>query len=172
MQMRYTEEKLNTFSKETLIQLFLAQQEQLSEIDKKLQLVLEQLAVMNQNRYGRKTEQMPVPQQMAFADVNGELVMFNEAEALASLDKNEEETDSKKHLVKKKGKREAELSGIPVIKVEHYLTEEELQERFGKNGWKQLPDEIYTRYRFVPAKVEVEEHHVGVYASKDGDSMT
>ena len=27
MQMRYTEEKLNTFSKETLIQLFLAQQE-------------------------------------------------------------------------------------------------------------------------------------------------
>ena len=50
MQMRYTEEKLNTFSKETLIQLFLAQQEQLSEIDKKLQLVLEQLAVMNQNR--------------------------------------------------------------------------------------------------------------------------
>lgn len=54
--MRYTEEKLNTFSKETLIQLFLAQQEQLSEIDKKLQLVLEQLAVMNQNRYGRKTD--------------------------------------------------------------------------------------------------------------------
>lgn len=43
MQMRYTEEKLNTFSKETLIQLFLAQQEQLSEIDKKLQLVLERL---------------------------------------------------------------------------------------------------------------------------------
>lgn len=86
----FVEEKLNTFSKETLIQLFLAQQEQLSEIDKKLQLVLEQLAVMNQNRYGRKTEQMPVPQQMAFADVNGELVMFNEAEALASLDENKE----------------------------------------------------------------------------------
>ena len=40
MQMKYTEEKLNTFSKETLIQLFLTQQEQLSEIDGKLQLVL------------------------------------------------------------------------------------------------------------------------------------
>lgn len=78
----------------------------------------------------------------------------------------------KKHPVKKKGKREADLSGIPVIKVDHYLTEEELKERFGKNGWKQLPDEIYKRYRFVPAKVEVEEHHVGVYASKDGDRMT
>ena len=87
MQMRYTEEKLNTFSKETLIQLFLAQQEQLSEIDKKLQLVLEQLAVMNQNRYGRKTEQMPVPQQMAYADVTGGQELYNEAEALESLDK-------------------------------------------------------------------------------------
>ena len=60
MQMKYTEEKLNTFSKETLIQLFLTQQEQLSEIDGKLQLVLEQLAVMNQNRFGRKTEQMSI----------------------------------------------------------------------------------------------------------------
>ena len=124
MQMRYTEEKLNTFSKETLIQLFLAQQEQLSEIDKKLQLVLEQLAVMNQNRYGRKKEQMPVPQQMAFADVNGELVMFNEAEALASLDENEEETVSKKHPVKKKGKREADvlngkyINGVPFTRLE------------------------------------------------------
>ena len=83
-----------------------------------------------------------------------------------------QETVSRKYPVKKKGKREADLSGIPVIKVEHYLTEEELKERFGKNGWKQLPDEIYKRYRFVPAKVEVEEHHVGVYASKDGDRMT
>ena len=106
MQMKYTEEKLNTFSKETLIQLFLTQQEQLSEIDGKLQLVLEQLAVMNQNRFGRKTEQMPVPEQLAFTDVDGELVLFNEAEVLAALDEREKETTVKKRPVKKKGKRE------------------------------------------------------------------
>ena len=171
MQMKYTEEKLNTFSKETLIQLFLTQQEQLSEIDGKLQLVLEQLAVMNQNRFGRKTEQMPVPEQLAFTDVDGELVLFNEAEVLAALDEREKETTVKKRPVKEKGKREEDLSGIPVVKVEHYLTEKELEELFGKAGWKQLPDEIYKRYRFIPAKVEVEEHHVGVYASKEGDMM-
>lgn len=95
MQMKYTEEKRNTFSKETLIQLFLTQQEQLSEIDGKLQLVLEQLAVMNQNRFGRKTEQMPVPEQLAFTDVDGELVLFNEAEVLAALDEREKETTVK-----------------------------------------------------------------------------
>lgn len=171
MQMKYTEEKRNTFSKETLIQLFLTQQEQLSEIDGKLQLVLEQLAVMNQNRFGRKTEQMPVPEQLAFTDVDGELVLFNEAEVLAALDEREKETTVKKRPVKKKGKREEDLSGIPVVKVEHYLTEKELEYLFGKAGWKQLPDEIYKRYRFIPAKVEVEEHHVGVYASKEGDTM-
>ena len=38
----YTEEQLNTFDKATLIQLLLMQQSQLQEIDKKLQLLLEQ----------------------------------------------------------------------------------------------------------------------------------
>lgn len=46
------------------------------------------------------------------------------------------------------------------------MTEDELAAEFGKNGWKQLPDAISRRYRFVPAKVEVEEHHIGVYADK------
>ena len=109
MQMKYTEEKLNTFSKETLIQLFLTQQEQLSEIDGKLQLVLEQLAVMNQNRFGRKTEQMPVPEQLAFTDVDGELVLFNEAEVLAALDEREKETIVKKTSSKEKRKTRRRL---------------------------------------------------------------
>ena len=108
--------------------MFLTQQEQLSEIDGKLQLVLEQLAVMNQNRFGRKTEQMPVPEQLAFTDVDGELVLFNEAEVLAALDEREKETTVKKRPVKEKGKREEDLSGIPVVKVEHYLTEKELED--------------------------------------------
>lgn len=37
----YTEEKLSSMEKETIIQLFLAQQEQLENIDKNLQFVLE-----------------------------------------------------------------------------------------------------------------------------------
>lgn len=50
------------------------------------------------------------------------------------------------------------------------MTEEELTAEFGKNGWKQLPDAISRRYRFVPVKVEVEEHHIGVYADKKMDT--
>ena len=56
MAMKYTEEQLNQFDKATLIQLFLATQEQLESIDAKLQLVLEQLAVSNNKRFGKSSE--------------------------------------------------------------------------------------------------------------------
>ena len=51
MAITYTEEQLNQFDKETIIQLFLAQQEQLKDIDQKLQLVLEQVVVLNNKRF-------------------------------------------------------------------------------------------------------------------------
>ena len=40
MAMEYTEEQLNNFDKATLVQLFLAQQSQLRDIDQRLQLLL------------------------------------------------------------------------------------------------------------------------------------
>ena len=51
------------------------------------------------------------------------------------------------------------------------MTEWELIGEFGKNGWKQLPDVVTKRYKFVRAKAEVEEHHIGVYASIRDDHM-
>lgn len=54
MAIKYTEEQLNQFDKTTLVQLFLATQEQLDSIDAKLQLVLEQLAVSNNKRFGNE----------------------------------------------------------------------------------------------------------------------
>ena len=56
-------------------------------------------------------------------------------------------------------------SSKALLHVVWYL--QELTEEFGENGWKQLPDAISKRYRFIPAKVEIDEHHVGVYASKN-----
>ena len=63
------------------------------------------------------------------------------------------------------------MEGLPVNRIDHYMTTEELTAEFGENGWKQLPDTISKRYRFVPAKVEVDEHHIGVYASKTDDRI-
>lgn len=66
----YSEEQLNNFDKETLVQLFLMQQEQLSEIDRKLQLVLEQLATANKNKYGSSSEKLEVSGQLRFAEID------------------------------------------------------------------------------------------------------
>lgn len=63
------------------------------------------------------------------------------------------------------------LAGLPVRRIEHYLSESELEAVFGVHGWKQLPEAISRKYHFVPAKVEVEEHHIGVYASKTDEHM-
>ena len=59
-----------------------------------------------------------------------------------------------------KGKKEQDMSGLPTNQIDHYMTEEELTAEFGKNGWKQFPDAITRRYRFIPAKVEVDEQNI------------
>ena len=45
MALKYTEEQLNSLGRETLIRLFLSQQEQLENIDHTHQLVLEQMRI-------------------------------------------------------------------------------------------------------------------------------
>ena len=175
MALEYTEEKLNSLDKEAIIQLFLIQQEQLKQIDHHLQLVLEQLADLKRHRFGRSSEKHGTDGQISFMEVDGQIVFFNEAEAVSAEAPDgcrEDAPDTSRRRPKKKpGKREEDLEGLPVVVVEHAMEKKELEERFGQEGWKQLPDEIYRRYRFTPAKVEVEEHHVKVYAGKKTEEV-
>lgn len=101
-------------------------------------------------------------------EVDGTIVFFNEAEAVSDLNAEEPDTLESKPTRKPKsvGKKEADIKDLPVNVIYHYMTDEELTAEFGANGWKQLLDAISKRYRFIPAKVEIDEHHVGVYASK------
>lgn len=180
MAVKYTEEQLNSVDKSFLIQLLLQQQEQLEAITKelhasneKMQLLMEQVILGKQNRFGRSSEKMEDTSQICFREIDGTIVFFNEAEAVCDLNAAEpEELELKSpKQPKRKGKKEADLSGLPVRRIDHYLSEEELEAEFGVKGWKQLPDAISRKYHFVPAKVEVEEHHIGVYASKTDEHM-
>lgn len=180
MAVKYTEEQLNSVDKSFLIQLLLQQQEQLEAITKelhasneKMQLLMEQVILGKQNRFGRSSEKMEDTSQICFREVDGTIVFFNEAEAVCDLNTAELEDLELKlpKQPKRKGKKEADLSGLPVRRIDHYLSEEELEAEFGVKGWKQLPDAISRKYHFVPAKVEVEEHHIGVYASKIDEHM-
>ena len=180
MAMKFTEEQLNSFDKSMLIQLFLNQQEQLEKVsadlhslDTKMQAMMEQLILANKNRFGRSSEKMEDAQQLRFVEVDGTIVFFNEAEAVCDLEAPEPETlePAPERRKKATGKKAQDMSGLPTNRIDHYMTEEELTAEFGENGWKQLPDAITRRYRFIPAKVEVDEHHVGVYVSKTDGHM-
>ncbi len=173
MALEYTEEKLNSLDKETIIQLFLSQQEQLKQIDHNLQLVLEQVADLKRHRFGSSSERHETGEQISFMEVDGKVVFLNEAEAIISMEGPDDSRENvpRQRPKKKQGKREEDLEGLPVVVVEHSMDEKELEEKFGQEGWKQLPDEIYRRYSFTPAKIEVEEHHVKVYAGKKTEEV-
>ena len=178
MAIKYTEEQLNTVDKSFLIHLLLQQPEQLEALTKelhatneKMQQMMEQIILAKQNRFGRSSEKMDDYSQISFREEDGNIVFFNEAEAVSDLDAAEPETLEVQKQPKRKGKKESDLAGIPIKRVDHYMSDSELAAEFGANGWKQLPDAISKRYNFVPAKIEVEEHHIGVYASKSDGHM-
>lgn len=175
MALKFTEEQLNTLDKSLIIGLFIQAQEQneklaavVQEQNKKIDLLIEQVTLLNKNRFGRSSEKLEDTSQICFAEVDGNIIFFNEAEAVSDLDAEEPDTliTTTARKPKSVGKKEADLSGLPVNIIHHYMSEKDLIAEFGENGWKQLPDAVSKRYRFIPAKVEVDEHHIGVYAGK------
>ena len=153
----YSAEELNRMSKEEIVAHTLQLQTQVV-------LFSEKISVLTAARYGRKTEQ--------FADPN-QLSIFNEAEACASEETKEPEIEQavKAHVRKKKGKREMDLSGLPVITVTHELSPEELEKEFGQNRWKRLADQVYYKLEVIPARYEVVKHCIAVYASRNPDKV-
>ena len=164
----YTEEELNDFSRETLMAVILSMQDQIYQLNTNMERLIEQIADANNKRYGRSSEKLET--------ISGQLeleLIFNEAEALTEtlyvVEPVEEDVIQPRR--KNKGKREADLKDLPVEVIVHTLSEEKLQDVFGTDGWKQLPDEIYKRVRVQPAVYTVEEHHVAVYAGRDNQTI-
>lgn len=180
MAARYTEEELNKADRQFLVRLVLSQQEQLialneklDSLDRNMQLMMEQLVLNKKARFGRSSEKLEDPQQLSFMEVDGNLVFFNEAEAVNDPSAPEpEEIEAKPaRTPKRKGKKSEDIKDLHVNPIGCYLSEEELIAEFGEKGWKQLPDAIEKRYRFQPARVEVDEYHIGVYSDKKDGHM-
>ena len=133
MAAKYTEEQLNSVEKPFLIQLLLQQQEQLEAITKelhasngKMQLLMEQVILGKQNRFGRSSEKMEDTSQICFCEVDGTIVFFNEAEANcmeAAPEPTIEETVCLElkpvRRSKKKGQREEDLKEFPQEEISH-----------------------------------------------------
>ncbi|MCQ4754677.1 transposase [Enterocloster bolteae] len=169
MAKKYTVDELNTLSADSLKIIILSMQDQLEQLNQNMERLIEQMAAANNQRFGRSSEKLEV--------IDGQLgldFIFNEAEALTEtlyvVEPAEEDvlpTKKKKQV----GKREKDLEGLPVQEIQHMLSEEQLNEIFGVNGWKQLPGEVFKRVKVEPAVYTVEEHHVAVYAGKDNQTI-
>lgn len=76
--------------------------------------LLEQMADLKRHRFGRSTERHETEGQISFMEVDGTVVFFNEAEAVMAQAEDTEDTPDRKRPRKRIGKREEDLSGLPV----------------------------------------------------------
>ena len=171
--------ELNNMSKEELAAMVLQMQqlhEQLQQQQKQMELqqkqmeqqihtLNEKIAIMNARHFGRSTEKLET--------LPGQMNIFNETEVAAAEAIAEPAIEQVVvRRKKKKGQRKEDLSRLPKRIENHELTKEQLKAIFGENGWKRLPDEVYSRVEYQPAVKEVVEHHVAVYAAKKNDVDT
>ena len=57
--------QLEQLNKEALIELVLSQRERLEQMDRNIQLILEQMSDLKRRRYGRSTEKFEIDQQIS-----------------------------------------------------------------------------------------------------------
>ena len=161
--------ELNNMSKEDLAAMVLRmqqlqqqmQQEQL-QLQQQIHTLNEKIAIMSARHFGRSTEKLET--------LPGQMNIFNETEVAAAEAIAEPVIEQVVvRRKKKRNKRKEDLSRLPVRIENHELTKDQLKAIFGENGWKRLPDEVYSRVEYQPAVKEVVEHHVAVYAAKKND---
>lgn len=164
-------EQLNKLDQSELINIILSQQEEYKKLDDKLQKFMEEVVDAKRHRFGRSSEAFEIDGQISFFENDETIAFFNEAEAV----KDEDDKENPAPLAKPKrpkGKKEADLSKLEVVETtKYYMSEQELNKEFGDEGYKKLPDEVLKRYYFVPAKVGIEEIHIGVYSGEKSERM-
>lgn len=81
MAFKFTEEQLNTLDKSFIVELFLQLQEQndklsgeIQDLNRKMELLIEQITLSNKNRFGRSSEKMDDASQICFMEIDGTIV--------------------------------------------------------------------------------------------------
>ena len=162
----FTEEQFNDMSHDTLVSLVMNMQNNMIEMQRSVDQLTEQIRLMNQRHFGRKTEKS--------SSLYEQLSLFvNETEAIHDEEEIEEEPELKTVVRKRpKGKKESDLAKITNHRDEYIrIPEEELNRRFGVNGWKELPSQLVYKLEHIPASFEAITYHIGVYADKNTDEI-
>lgn len=157
-------EQLEGFSKEQIISMYISLQDQLEMLNQNMEALTEQIRLASTHRFGRKTEKLD--------QIEGQLSLFNEADALCNPDAPEPSGDEVIISVRKKrrkGQREEDFKDLPHEPHHHVLTDEQLDAFFGAGCWRRMKADKYIRVRCEPARYTVEDHEVDVAVGTTGD---
>ena len=164
MAAKHTLEELNNLSREELITMVLMMQGQLDTLNENIEKLIEQVRIANSYRFGKHTEKLSV--------IDGQLSFFDEAEASYDETADEPAADDvipPKKKPKQKGQRDIDLKDFPQEQFSHVLSDEELDNFYGKGNWRRMPSETYKKLRHEPESWTVEVHTVDVCVGTDGD---
>ncbi len=100
MAKKYTKEQLNRLDKETIIQMFLSQQEYLKNIDSTFQLG-SKIPDLKRHRFESSSKRHETEDQISFMEVNENIAFFNESEAVYA----EKTTEDPKVISRRKARK-------------------------------------------------------------------
>ena len=154
---QYTPEELNKLSKEEIVALLMQSQNEAA-------IFRARLEELQMHLFHRSTERL---------ECLGQESAFNEAEVQSNEEEKEPEIEDAVVTRSKRprGKLHEDIKGLPMRKEVHELSEKELRDIFGENGWKRLPDEVSWSLEYHPSVKEAVEHHTAVYAAKHDDRI-
>lgn len=188
----FSKGELNTFSKEMIITLYLQMSSSFQLISEQNQKIMEQneqqtkqfmteianlreqIAILTNYRYGRKTEKTSdILEGQMVLELDGKPLLLNEVEWLADHSEDPEKTDEEllkeakenaERRKRKKGVRAEDLKNAKVEVEEYRISEEKLNEIFPE-GYKELGIKTSYRVEYEPAKLVVYEEHIHKYKS-------
>ena len=143
---------------------FQAQRKKISELESRVDVLMEALRLANHKRFGASSEKSEetLMEQLSF--------LFNEAEVFASAaEKEEETTEVAAHKRRKKNNdytMDALPENLPVERIEHRMEGEELVCPQCGETMTEIGTEVVNKLKIVPAQVVVEQHVYYSYACK------
>lgn len=174
MEMKFTEEQINSIPEQVLRQMFLTQQDSFDKLSKQndslMRMIEElqlQIKMLTTKTYGRKTDKCTITSdQLNMFSSNANFINEAEAEILSGVPEEPAFETVTYTRRKTKGKRDEDLSLLRIVVEKPIeLSDEILKEKF-PYGYTRLADEIYRDVEHIPEEFVVHEHHIAVYAGK------
>lgn len=167
-----SEADLKKIPKDALVVMYLQLADQMNQLQAKMDALQENISVLIQQRYGRKTEKSSqITGQLAINNLGEIVEIINEAELLTENGVEEEPSADKVLPIRRKrtGKKAEDIGMLEEMTPTQYIIPEADLNRMFPNGYKELPSVETTHVEYQRARYLRHRDIVHVYAGKDAN---